>query len=146
MSESFLVYEIAQFSYKIKHQIKSKRKIYCIDNGLISAVSLNFSENKGQLFENLVFSELIKFGCKEIFFYTENKECDFIIRVKNKLIAIQACFEINNRNQEREIAGIEEVMKKLSIDRSYIITFSQSEQQKLYISTIPVYEMYKIFE
>ena len=146
MTESFLVYEIAQFSYKIKHQIKSKRKIYCIDNGLISAVSLNFSENKGQLFENLVFSELIKFGCKEIYFYTENKECDFIVKVKNKLIAIQVCYEINNRNLEREIAGIEEVMKKLTIERSYIITFSQSEQQKLYISTIPVYEMYKIFE
>jgi predicted AAA+ superfamily ATPase len=109
-------------------------------------VSLNFSENKGQLFENLVFSELIKFGCKEIYFYAENKECDFIVKVKNKLIAIQVCYEINNRNLDREIAGIEEVMKKLTIDRSYIITFSQSEQQKLYISTIPVYEMYKIFE
>lgn len=120
--------------------------IYCIDNGLISAVSLNFSENRGQLFENQVFSELIKSGCKDIYFYTENKECDFIIRVKNKLIAIQVCYEINSRNQDREIAGLEEVTKRLKIDKSFIITFSQSEQVKLYIQTIPVYEMYKIFE
>lgn len=146
MSESFLIYEIAQFSYKVKQQIKSKRKIYCIDNGLISAVSLNFSENKGKLFENLIFSELVKFGCNNIFFYNENKECDFIIRIKDKLIAIQVCYEINNSNQDREIAGLEEVMKMFSIDKSYIITFSQSEQVTQYISTIPVYEIYKIFE
>jgi len=145
MSDSFLVYELSQFSYKIKQQIKSKRKIYCIDNGLISAVSLNFSENKGSLFENCVFSELIKFGCEDIFFYNEKKECDFIIKIKNKLIAIQACFELNAANKEREIAGLEEVMKALLIHKSFIVTFSQSEQVVPNISIIPIYELYKIF-
>jgi len=144
MCDSFIIYELSQFSYKIKKQIKSKRKIYCIDNGLISGVSLNFSENKGALFENLVFSELIKFGCNDIFFYNENKECDFIVKFKNKLIAIQVCYEINNVNKEREISGLEGVIKMFSIDRSFIITFSQSEQINKNISVIPVYEMYKI--
>jgi len=146
MSDSFLIYEIAQFSYKVKQQIKSKRKIYCIDNGLISAVSLNFSENKGRLFENLVFSEIIKYGCKDIFFFKGNKECDFLIKKKNKLIAIQVCYEINKTNKEREISGLEEVMKTFYIDNSFVITFSQSEKVNKRISMIPVYEMNKIFE
>ena len=146
MSDSFLIYEIAQFSYKVRQQIKSKRKMYCIDNGLISAVSLNFSENKGKLFENLVFSEIIKSGCKEIFFYNENKECDFLIKKKNKLIAIQVCYEINKTNKEREILGLEEVMKTFSIDKSFIITFLQSEKVNKNISVIPIYEMSNIFE
>ncbi len=145
MSDSFLIYEIAQFSYKARQQIKSKRKMYCIDNGLISAVSLNFSENKGKLFENLVFSELIKYGCKDIFFFNGNKECDFLIKKKNKLIAIQVCYEINNTNKEREMAGLEEVIKTFSIDKSFVITFSQSEKANKKISIIPIYELSSIF-
>jgi len=146
MSDSFLIYEIAQFSYKARQQIKSKRKMYCIDNGLISAVSLNFSENKGKLFENLVFSELIKYGCKDIFFFNGNKECDFLIKKKNKLIAIQVCYEINTTNKEREMAGLEEVMKTFSIEKSFVITFSQSEKVNKKISIIPIYELSSIFE
>jgi len=146
MSDSFLIYEIAQFSYKARQQIKSKRKMYCIDNGLISAVSLNFSENKGKLFENLVFSELIKYGCKDIFFFNGNKECDFLIKKKNKLIAIQVCYEINTTNKEREMAGLEEVMKTFSIEKSFVITFSQSEKVNKKISIIPMYELSSIFE
>ena len=146
MSEAFLIYEISQFSYKIKSQIKSKRKIYCIDNGLITSVSLNFSENKGQLFENMVFTEILKYGCNEIFFYNETKECDFIIKFKNKLIAIQVCYEINNNNKERETSGIENAIKTFSIHQSYIITFSQSEIINQNISIISIFEMYKIFE
>jgi len=146
MSDSFLIYEIAQFSYIARQQIKSKRKMYCIDNGLISAVSLNFSENKGKLFENLVFSELIKYGCKDIFFFNGNKECDFLIKKKNKLIAIQVCYEINTTNKEREMAGLEEVMKTFSIEKSFVITFSQSEKVNKKISIIPMYELSSIFE
>jgi len=146
MSDSFLIYEIAQFSYKARQQIKSKRKMYCIDNGLISAVSLNFSENKGKLFENLVFSKLIKYGCKDIFFFNGNKECDFLIKKKNKLIAIQVCYEINTTNKEREMAGLEEVMKTFSIEKSFVITFSQSEKVNKKISIIPMYELSSIFE
>jgi len=127
MTEAFLLYEIPQFSFKVKQQIKSKRKIYCIDNGLITAVSLNFSENRGKLLENLVFSEFLKMGNSQIYFYNENKECDFIVKIDDKLIAVQVCFEINNSNREREISGIMQVQKIFPINYSLIITFNQTE-------------------
>ncbi len=34
------------------------KKIYCIDNGIISINSFSFSENKGRLLGNAVFIEL----------------------------------------------------------------------------------------
>ncbi len=146
MQEAFLLYEISQFSFKIKKQLRSKRKLYSIDNGLITATSLNFSENKGKLFENFVFSELLKYGYDNIFLYNENKECDFIIKKDKQLIAIQAAFEINTKNREREINGLLYVQKKLQISKSFIVTLSQSERINNNISIIPIYELSKILE
>ena len=89
MQEAFMIYEIPQFSFKIKLQLKSRRKLYTIDNGLITATSLNFSENKGKLFENFVFSELLKSGYTNIFLYNDNKECDFIIKIGKEILIIK---------------------------------------------------------
>ena len=146
MQESFMIYEISQFSYKIKTQIKSKRKLYSIDNGLISASSLNFSENKGKLFENFVFSELLKNGYDNIFFYNDNKACDFIVKKDRKLIAIQVAFEINTSNRERELNGLLYVQKKIKLSKLIIVTLSQSELINNNISIIPIYELNKILE
>ena len=146
MQEAFLIYEISQFSFKIKKQLKSKRKLYSIDNGLITATSLNFSENKGKLFENFVFSELLKSGYNNIFLYNENKECDFILKKEKQLIAIQATFELNKKNREREINGLISVQKKFQISKLYIVTLSQSETTNNNISIIPIYELNKILE
>ena len=146
MQEAFLIYEISQFSSKIKKQIKSRRKLYSIDNGLITATSLNFSENKGKLFENFVFSELLKYGYNNIFLYNEKKECDFIVKKGKQLIAIQATFEINKKNREREINGLISVQKKYQISKLYIVTLSQSETTNNNIFIIPIYELNKILE
>jgi uncharacterized protein len=146
MQEAFMVYEIPHFSYQIKAQIKSKRKIYAVDNGLITAASLNFSENKGKLFENFVFSELLKAGYDNIFLYNDNKECDFILKKGKKTIAIQAAFEMNTSNREREINGLLHIRDKLNISNLYIVTLSQSEKINDTISIIPIYELYKISE
>ncbi len=144
MQEAFLIYEISQFSFKIKKQLKSKRKLYSIDNGFITATSLNFSENKGKLFENFVFSELLKCGYNNVFLYNENKECDFIVKKDKQLIAIQATYEINTGNREREINGLLYVQKKLKISKLYIVTLSQSEIVNDDISIIPIYELNEI--
>jgi len=146
MQEAFLIYEISQFSFKIKKQLKSRRKLYSIDNGLITATSLNFSENKGKLFENFVFSELLKSDYKNVFLYNENKECNFIVKKEKQLIAIQATFKINSKNREREINGLLYVQKKLQISKLYIVTFSQSEIANNNISIVPIYELNKIVE
>ena len=146
MREAFMIYEISQFSYKIKKQLKSRRKLYSIDNGLITASSLNFSENKGKLFENFVFSELIKYGYNNLFLYNENKECDFIVMKDKQLIAIQATYEINTANRKREIDGLLYVKNKLQITKLYIVTMSQSEIINNDILVIPIYELNEILK
>lgn len=127
LSEAFLIYEINQFSFKYKEQIKSHKKAYCIDNGLIHIVSERFSADKGQLFENMVFNELIKLGFDQIYYYNDNAECDFIIKQNKNLITLQVCFELNAQNIDRETRGLVKTMKQFDIPIGYIITMDKPQ-------------------
>jgi len=144
LSDAFLIFEIDQFSFKYKEQIKSRKKAYCIDNGLIHIASERFSANKGQLFENMVFNELIKLGYNQIYYYNDNAECDFIIKHNQKLIALQVCFEINAQNIEREIGGLNKAMKHLNISCGYIITMDVPKIKNIRNEVICFWEIEKI--
>lgn len=127
--DSFLIDEIKNFSYTLKQQSKSKKKSYCVDNGLIHAVSNKFSDNKGKLFENFIYNELKKFGFKNIYFFNDHKECDFIIKNDKTLIGIQAAFELNTNNRDREIIGLKFAMEKFGLHKGYIVTFNSDEEE-----------------
>jgi len=87
---------------------------------------------------------LLKANYTDIFLYTSSKECDFIVKKGNDLIAIQATFEIDTSNREREIARLKYVQKKLNISKSYLVTFSQSEIIDNTILMIPIYKPHEI--
>lgn len=141
MQDAFLIYEVQQFAYKIKQQLSSKRKLYAIDNGLINAISLNFSENKGKLFENLVFSEIRKTTRGEVFLYNETKECDFMIKQDNTIIAVQAAYELNLLNKDREFAGLLHVKEKFGITHLWVVCFAESDIAVQGIDIVPIYEL-----
>ena len=68
MEDSFLVFTTTRFSYSLKQQFVSPKKVYCIDNGLAEAVAFAFTKNKGRYLENLAFLEL-KRRHEEIYYY-----------------------------------------------------------------------------
>jgi uncharacterized protein len=128
LENSYIIKEIQHFSFSLKANLKIKKKIYCIDNGLINAISLSFSSNFGKLLENLVYAELLKTKKFEIFFYNETEECDFIIKYQKQLIAIQVVYELNTQNETRELAGLKSAMKKFKITNSFIVTYNRNEK------------------
>jgi hypothetical protein len=65
----------------------------------------NYTENKGQILENIVAIELYRQE-KQFFYFNEKKECDFIVKDKigTKITSvIQVCWQLDEKNQEREI-------------------------------------------
>lgn len=141
LESAYFIHELKSFSYSLQTQTKAKKKSYCIDNGLIAASSFQFSQNLGKLFENLVFSELLKLGSGTLFFNHDQKECDFILH-GNEAIAIQVCYEITAENRARELAGIEEAMKKISIRIGVIITYNQEEEVNDTVSIVPFWKYF----
>jgi len=123
LEESYLIDEITHYSYSLKEQNNSKKKIYANDNGFLS-LSYSFSENSGKMLENLVYTELIKAGY-EVYFYNKNFECDFIAIKDNKSIAIQVCYELHEQNKKREMGGLRKL--PFEVDSKYIITYNQSD-------------------
>ena len=138
LEDSFLIYEIKHFSYSLKEQNSSKKKVYLSDNGF-SLLSFTFSTNNGKLLENLVFSELLKADL-EIYFYNKNGiECDFIVRKDGAIKAIQVCYELNEKNIKREINGLNKL--PFSCDEKVIITYKQSDTIED-IKVIPFWEYF----
>ncbi len=140
LENSFLVNEIKHFSYSFKKQLKAKKKIYCIDNGILANVSFRFSKNRGKLFENLVYSEFLKRN-NQIYYYSNKGECDFITNESGSLKAFQITFELDERNKKREVGGLKEALNNLSIKEGYIITYDQEGE----VDGIPVIPFWKYF-
>lgn len=147
LEDSFLLREVKHFSYSLKAQSNAYKKTYCVDNGMIYAVSLRFSENRGRLLENHVYNELLKMGYKDIYYYNNQKECDFIIKFEKTIIALQVTYELNQKNYDREINGLSAAMQELSIQQGYIITFNEQEQVIEHnIRVIPVWKLNQTLE
>ncbi len=126
--DAYLFFTVPRFSYSLKQQAKNPKKIYGIDSGLISNLSLSFSKDKGRLLENMVFIEL-KRRAKDIFYFRNKGECDFVVS-KNKQLEnlIQVCYELNHDNLQRELTGIVEAMDELNINSGLILTMNQDDQ------------------
>ena len=126
-----------RFSYKVKEQISSNKKIYCIDNGFIQAKAFKLSPDLGKLYENLVACKLKK---EEVegnlrFYYWKNpqqEEVDFVIKegLKVKQL-IQVCFDINDlETKNREIRALIKAGKELKCNNLLIITEDTETEEK----------------
>ena len=141
--DAYLFFSIPRFSYSLKQQVKNPKKIYGIDTGLISNLSMSFTKDQGRLLENMVFIHIKRLG-KEIFYFRQKGECDFIV-TKNKKVemAIQVCFDLNSDNFRREVNGLTEALNELGLSEGYILTYNQKDELKRDGKTIillPVWE------
>jgi len=146
LQDCYLLQFIHKFSYSLKVQQFNQKKVYAIDSGLINTVSTSFTSDMGRKFENLVFIELRR-QFQKIFYFSEKKECDFIVFKNNKINdIIQACYELTTENLDREISGIVEAMIFFNLKTGTIITFNQKDEFKVddkIITAIPFFEWAK---
>lgn len=143
LKETFLVYSLDFFSYKLKVQYKQNKKIYCVDNGLRNFVSFRFSEDIGKLYENAVFIEL-KRRKKEVYYWKGNGEVDFLVKEGLKVKElIQVCQDISDeKTKKREVNGLVEAAKVFKIKKGVIITEEDSgemENNGIKIKLIPLW-------
>jgi predicted AAA+ superfamily ATPase len=141
--DAYLYFTIPRFSYSLKQQAKNPKKIYGIDTGLISNLSMSFSKDQGRLLENLVFIHLKRLGT-EIHYYRQKGECDFIVSKNNNIeMAVQVCYDLNSDNFRREVNGLTEALNELGLKEGFIFTFNQKdelEKDGKKIILLPVWE------
>ncbi|MCP4219949.1 MAG: ATP-binding protein [bacterium] len=129
LAESFLHFKVDAFSLKYKEQVKSNKKIYAIDNGLIAAVAFRFTANTGVLYENMVAVELKRRQLKrelEFFYYKNSQgyEVDFVVKKGLEVTCLlQVCYDVSNpKTKAREVRALLHGRRNLGCENLVIIT------------------------
>lgn len=141
--DAYLFFYIPKFSYSHKVQIVNPKKIYCIDNGLVETNSASFSDDRGRLLENMVYMQLRR-QFTDIFYFSEKRECDFVVFQRGKLQGIyQVCWQLDQNNMDRELEGLIEAMNFFDVITSEMITLNQTDDFEISgkkISVVPFHE------
>lgn len=107
VSDSYLVFLLERFSYKLKEQFKAPKKVYCIDPGIVDWVSLKLSRDIGKIMEEVVFIELLrrKFQSTsdlEIYYWKDHRgrEVDFVIK---RGTSVEKLFQVTYASDNDEL-------------------------------------------
>ena len=144
LEEAYLVGVLTKYDYKVGEQLKSPKKIYFIDNGLVGQIGFTFSSNMGPRLENAVYVELRRRE-QEAFYYHDKQECDFVVRENAHITkAYQVTSSLADADtRRREINGLVAAMDAFDLKEGVIITLDETEEltldngRKIYV--IPFY-------
>ena len=143
LEDTYILFFLHKFSWSAKSIAVNPRKVYAIDNGLVNANSLSFSQDKGRLLENAVYL-FLRQKPFSLFYFREKGECDFVVFEKNKCrMLIQVCENVHNENKDREINGLLEAMDFFKMNEGIILTKKQKDTlqfDKNTIRLVPAHE------
>jgi len=132
LSDSYLLFLLERFSYKLKEQFKAPKKVYCIDTGLANNVAFRLSNDPGRQMENAVFLELLRrkhyfYSNWELYYWKDHRgrEVDFIIKTEGKVIQlVQVTFaSAENEVEKREVESLAIAATELSCDNLLVVTW-----------------------
>ncbi|ANH79698.1 AAA family ATPase [Niabella ginsenosidivorans] len=127
LENAYIVQFLPMFSHSVKKQVRNMKKVYTIDPGMFTENSIVFTDENGRSLENAVYLHLRR-KYKELYYFTEKGECDFIAMEKGRpKEVIQACYELNADNLERETAGLTTALDFFNIKKGKIVTVNQTD-------------------
>jgi len=129
LEEAFLFFSVRRFSFKLREQARTSRKVYCTDNGLVTTTSFRFSSGLGRLYENLVAIALRKQeldGGLEFYFWKgpRHEEVDFVVKQGLRVTQlIQVCANVEDeRTRAREVRALLKASAALRCKELFVLT------------------------
>lgn len=133
LTEAFLIYYIERFSFKLKNQIRSPRKVYSYDTGTINAIKFKTTHDMGKLIENLVAVELLRRE-SEFYYYKTigGKEVDFVVKEGLKVgQLIQVCYDVEHPlTKKRELNALVKAAKEIRCENLMILTWDHEAEER----------------
>ena len=136
--EAFIFFEVKRYSAKVKEQITTNKKIYCIDNGFVYAKGFKTTEERGRLYENLAAIELKRRASEDSFefYYWKNvqqEEIDFVIVKHGKIAALmQVSVDVSeNMTKEREVRALLKGSKELKCTNLIVLTEDYESEEEV---------------
>lgn len=142
LEQMFIVHLVEPYTSNARKEITKMKKIYFCDLGLRNIIYNSFNDisirvDKGQIFENYVYLQLLQNRKQNQIFYYRTKdavEIDFIISDQNnRLIPVEVKYK--DFKNHKKIRAITEFSKDKEIEKSYIINKNliESNENQSYI-------------
>ncbi len=132
-----------RYVFSVLKQEVYKKKAYLTDNGLVNAITYKYKDDYEKLLENLVAKEIKSRGF-DLFYNTNNSECDFVLVSDKKKIPVQVSYSLESRRTfKREVKGVSDFMNKYKGKKGFILTYDEKNylnENGFEIEIIPAYE------
>lgn len=139
IEDAYLAFSVPIFHKSIRKAQTQPKKLYAIDPGMIRSLTLDYENDLGRLFENVIYLELKRLGYKVYYFQTlDGYEIDFLAQAPrgNKKL-FQVAWDIDDpKTLDREQRALEAGIKELKIDGE-LITLDSYLRQGSSCLTIP---------
>ena len=152
IADSYLIFLLERFSYKLKEQFIAPKKVYCIDTGLANNVAFKLSKEPGRLMENIVFLELLRRKLyrnsgDELYYWKDHRgrEIDFVVKTAEsvkQLIQVTYASE-KNEVETREIVPFEVASSELKCNSMLVITWDYEGTMPIGDKTIALIPLWK---
>lgn len=110
---TYLVYFVSPFSSSSDVEIRGAKKLYLCDSGLINHLG---KVSMGNVFENLVYSQLKARGGVKYYQRKSGTEIDFVVNEKE-------AWEVKWKASSRDVARIENLANELGIKMGGVVSF-----------------------
>lgn len=138
LENAFLFFFIKRFSFSVKEQDNSPKKVYSLDIGLSNAMGFRFSENLGKIMENIVAIELLRRASQkpptEIYYWKDltGREVDFVVKegIETKELIQVTYVSSKDEIAKRETDALVNAMKELKLNKGSILTDDLEGEEK----------------
>jgi len=152
IADSYLIFLLERFSYKLKEQFIAPKKVYCIDVGLANNVAFKLSKDSGRLMENTVFIELLRRKLYfnpdwELYYWKDHmgREIDFVIKTAESVKQLIQVTYASGKNEidQREIASFTIASAELKCSNILVITWDYEATMPLGDKTVTFIPLWK---
>ena len=142
LSDAYVVYQAPMHARSERVRRVNPRKVYVIDPGLLEAMSMRMTEDRGSVLENLVYMHLRRQGFSPEYYVTgRGGEVDFVLtppRGQRRLI--QACWDLSEpRTRQREVSSLLLAMDEIGVKRGTIVTWLDETSPDSRIEVVPAW-------
>jgi uncharacterized protein len=145
--DAYCIFKVPAYSFSARKTANAEKKIYPVDQGLVTAYTIKEEYEASTRLETAVFSHLRR-HYQEVYYYKTDsgKEIDFLIfDSEEKIVLYQVALNLDDpKTLRREIAALEEAMAKFELKIGTIVTLDDEREIKVSngkIKCLPIWKL-----
>ena len=110
LKDGLLIYEVDRFDVKGKALLQRNAKYYVVDSAFRKFLLSRTDSDRGHIFENIVYLELIRRGYRVYVGHLQNGEIDFVAKKPHRLEYYQVSYSVmEDTTLRRELSPLEKL-------------------------------------